>query len=59
LALEMIVAWVFVSEIQYKMHTCSKLLYSFPFGSYSSYAKVAELKKTLRVEQFVEERERS
>ena len=27
------------------MHTCSKLLYSFPFGSYSSYAKIAELKR--------------
>jgi hypothetical protein len=29
------------------MHTCSELLYSFALGHYSSYAKVAELKKTL------------
>jgi hypothetical protein len=34
------------------VHACSKLLYSFPFGHYSSYAKVTELKKSLRVKQF-------
>jgi hypothetical protein len=48
-----------VSKIQYKVHACSKLLYSFPLGSYSSYAKVTELKESRRVEQFAEERERS
>ena len=42
-----------------KVHTCSELLYSFAFGHYSRYAKVSKLKKTLRVEQFAEERERS
>ena len=34
------------------LHTCGELLYRFAFGHYSSYAKVAELKKTLCVEQF-------
>ena len=37
------------------MHTCGELLYSFAFGHYSSYAKAAELKKTLVVEQFGKE----
>ncbi len=36
------------------MQTCGELIYSFVFGHYSSYAKVAEVKKTLRVEQFAE-----
>jgi hypothetical protein len=38
------------------MHTRGKLLYSFAFGHYSRYAKASKLKKTLRVEQFAEER---
>jgi hypothetical protein len=41
------------------MHTCSELVYSFAFGHYSSYETVAELKKTLRVEQFTKEDKRT
>jgi hypothetical protein len=41
------------------VHTCGELLYSFAFGHYSSYAIVTELKKTLVVEQFAEEKQKS
>ena len=36
-----------------EVKTCNKLFYRFAFGHYSINAKVAELKKTLCVEQIV------
>jgi hypothetical protein len=41
------------------VHTCGELLYSFTFWHYPSYAKVAELKETLIVDQFAKEPKRA